>query len=1698
MAAREANVRNHSAQEYNTKGEGNVRNSHSSYEDKEAKTGTRLRRAEVDALLDNEVAAFRRKLELLALADAQPAADSITANSDGQRDTTRQARGTMLSAPADTGPTPQLAMPTGEVKLEVLTPGLTKGAIMNRIAVAKNSGLALSYHSEFTTMQLTTNKSVRSWVCYARISKTESEYVDSECDGSSKSIAEERCCRELIRRPTFRQWLVGVELNPGPWYNEWVTVAAPSNPNSISSSAASSSVAEPVSLTASASQVLAANLTSQSPAVSVGSAVTTSEMSAGLSVRNLSGGLSCCYAMASTVSNPNVTATTTGASIDSAEGVLLGGLSEWSFNGVGSGSGAMVSKRVPAGTYYPVMVSVANAGTNAVNSLATSTWTWSTEPAMSVLVANSTPISVSGTVTALVDGSVSAVISNTAPVQVAGSVSATITSPVLATVSSGSVPVWVSQHDPGVGPGGATRLVGIEPNPGPTGAELRSGSGCAVSSSALSCSSLDSLTSFSSSSLASHLCSLATGSAVSSGSQHGSIWSRFDEVDAKEAEDEKQTAQAARLLKTNLSGRPAVTGTGRGVEEKKKDRRPGAASNGLDILDVSEVEGAVIAVTQHDKNLHRYVLDCLLTPDDNYWVKGGLAEEEETGYLWTPEKSESVKASYKKGVRPSDAMKIRKQHAAQRAQTTKVLTAEEKAEMKEAVLKRVAAKVKNAGDLCEYMRNRHPDIRFMRALVEKVLGSTWYYKPATADVFYLHAKLNKLKAGAELSGYALFEPKLLTILGSQGGKQWLKELEKRHSSLEFRAVKERLVCVELNPGPFFPASMSQIKGSDSFMKLYDVSDVTKGIEPEVVQLAVNTMPASTNVSEFDMASQQVLNGDAIDENNNYVTGLSVAPPYSFSRPRLMRGDEDGKVTESPYTDQAVFGTALLMKGEDLIGNALSESLAKMQVETGGNMGRREAVFKNGTSQRDLMYFSGQTATLGFDPTLPTLKWGLLMVAARWADSPNQLPTGAEFSKYDSACRMKRSVAVRVEWNTSPVFNEECLDDQGDFVLPAYGGEKGSVRFYNAATACDDNRRSTMYAPHLAHEQMGSISGLGTAMSVFIERAPAPLGLAVLNVRTTNIAGTDEDEQLFAPFGSRVFLPGDLDIRVKLARNGPSADPTDAKTATLTTLVNPCFGPVPVGTHAAFEPIQVNWVGSNDAYSVSLAEYFLSWAPLLTVPNLIMWMQYRNGSYPMYKMLKYVWELTAMLAVRFPTMPIAQTGVVPRRFLIADATQQITVDAYCMRCRSLVDYGGVGAPQTYPLQSIPKSDFVVPMCDVIALTQINLGLRTVAGGAGPDPSEGLGGRIPKLWSSPYMLNLLGITALQMGAVFQTHLHIQAWPVSTWKQMYTDEKLSTIRTYQRGHFVTFASTDQRIQAPLWSRRLRRLFANMTGTSLATGLCGLTVYDIHCAPFAPDFNSVNWTLNDVGDEPVEVSGICPTFLPDVWVNMAIKKTCVHMTSYPPGYTQESLCGITGSDFALARLAGYRGTAYHGSTPKPAIGNEDTRDDDDAERFNARFFMVKMSLVDKKVSYALRTLSGSGPGAGEPEIGSCPIMRSTAEDDTGGFVQAQAVMLLTANTTWLPSTDADGLYVFPSAAYEHMSQMSSYLFGLSKAVVPIWSLTGLVNVDSVISQPSGAGKSIWMAGLLEAEGVVAASGLSLPATTPSAASLKAAPKNQ
>jgi hypothetical protein len=1021
----------------------------------------------------------------------------------------------------------------------------------------------------------------------------------------------------------------------------------------------------------------------------------------------------------------------------------------------------------------------------------------------------------------------------------------------------------------------------------------------------------------------------------------------------------------------------------------------------------------------------RYCLHGEVVIDKNPYSPLDGADEDGRVFAEGVEPQVASRRSSEPGVRRAGGERKPKTDAPQNPPRPSLKNEVSKRLNREAVLDRLVTKLKKGGDdaVAGWMLEAQPERRFAYDVLSRLWGKNWQSSHSWIEWFCSWrlcpvitgsgALINK---AVEMTGYTVFCSQLSALAETTGWAKWF-ELEFKTnwsetvSVFQGEADAHNQLMHAYNGNPVFAGSMTEVRQCPPASTLYTTARVEHGPKPWVTAIEVSTIASSINPVDQDVPTAMPLRGDVVTAANIVVNATETHALEACLCPRDVRnGPGAALINSTNRLAPFIFGT-MSFDSSMLDDSPLMTTIVEAAIRANQNLGRADNTTLGGFQAFDVAYVGRTKSYYGLSMQSALAKLMALSLTTNLAQNRQFLPLSAEAGLYDPYTQLDPANLLTLAYNDSAIFGEGCGGNAA--VLPFRGGATGTVYFHlTLQTVPEDSKSMAVFCPA---NLLISDPDPGQSIALFVMMwADWPTLMWTATVPTLDTAGGNPLDQFFIPHASNIFIPGMTSIHVVLPRDTTVANPRNQLDANNHCLVRPTTGPVASAGLAANAPINVNWVGGG-LIGTNLAEYCYTWGQIIDSTTITQFCQRLNDLVAINQEVKHVHEKLAHSAIRYPPL-VSQLPA-------GGAKLGVNSAAGWTQTSSL----GVRATNTtadWPQAVIPRPDFLLFETDPVAWNKLVLQVAIVDGRLGD------GHALTPLLGNPQSLYWVKLLARQQAVTTNVHLANMGWSAATWDTAYANTDMKSFRTIARGHYAGACLGSLRPQPAQLGKRLCSLFTSLLNYSPTPDLDGNTVFDYVVAPRSTRANIVT-------PAGVFLTNCCPIFLPDVWIHQSAHRINCGLSSWTPQNNEDSTTGLVDQDSRTIISGG--GTLYgpmlRGSTPKNALRQIDTRDDTDAEIWNARLTLMTAPAA------IMRDLAGNVIAA-SPAAGELPMSQVITPDYT---MPGWSTGVRASSTFWLPRVLSSGVLQFPMDTRANMILTSRIQVGIARAAIEIWALNGL-----------------------------------------------------
>jgi len=976
------------------------------------------------------------------------------------------------------------------------------------------------------------------------------------------------------------------------------------------------------------------------------------------------------------------------------------------------------------------------------------------------------------------------------------------------------------------------------------------------------------------------------------------------------------------------------------------------------------------------------------------------------------------------------------------------------------LLKRVVTKYSNPNAMMNYIREKVPDIEWVRLLIhyaEQQNPEEWEDSiPAMYCWCYVHGKFDN---GSRLIAYLHLHMKLNTLLAEDAFEKWFacffgKEYKKTktevfdryftvypsiqvpqhtNDSWEHTAASAHNQTVHAANGNSteqveIANTMEEIKQRKTFRQLVDSEE--SGTYANPVHLSGRFQGQITTVSRaFSSAAYgSMFDGTFLNGDNTQGARFQIPAPEDMMQPRNVRTGAGGTLANSAQSLRWGFiNEVFRMNSRELVDTDMAMAV--------------KALFNQGTIKRDqITAFGFKTdnsaniartqVNTGDDFSGLFLRWILYMFSLNWGTATQGKPLAGEAGKHDSSILVTPVNPVFGYNNGTNVFGENL----GGAVAPVFPFQTAVKSFALHVTLATVplNEQNNVIAIHpslcVNNESVNAGQLIALLLMGWVDY---PAGFHNVIMNTTTPGGANAGLQCFILNSSAVFLSGLPVVHFLLPRIGAGVDDQNLMQMAAATSVSVMTGPTASGALNANAPIGISAVGNLQAVNIAQFLYTHLATPATTLSSQSIWrlMDQVCELFGARSDLNLAWELACILVNRYSGMAWFGATTVPVEWPAGSAAQ--ARQKYFNGMKLLTVAAG------YPTPPTKVGDFTIGRLSPMLWTKVSMGLSVLKAQT-CDADFGFLSSL-YLWQYSQYITRNYATTMQ---VLYTSL---GWSVGLWRTAISGNcLLPKVRDLAKSFWTRY---DDGILQSDNGPALDRLYSGLTGCRTAKDSHGNSLLSYMNYPSSTAISGVVLTTGQ------EQTWCTPRIIIDFW----LQTSC---TSLPKAMSQfltssKKMTGMTFKDSSMIPIAGglitaprhYAGSFYYfGTQAIPMTVDE--------ELWNFR-------ILWHALGGDLTELDGVGV---TPTTGDYVCQKFIYQD---GFMASAAVngAIYACDSCWVATVDSLAQSIFSAVVVAAQNTMSQIVTGRQFTGLQCLMINNVTAEPLLINDDGTVGVSIFKA---------------------------------
>lgn len=606
----------------------------------------------------------------------------------------------------------------------------------------------------------------------------------------------------------------------------------------------------------------------------------------------------------------------------------------------------------------------------------------------------------------------------------------------------------------------------------------------------------------------------------------------------------------------------------------------------------------------------------------------------------------------------------------------------------------------------------------------------------------------------------------------------------------------------------------------------------------------------------------------------------------------------------------------------------------------------------------------------------------------------------------------------VTMNTSPIFGESCGADTPVF---PFGGGAGTLRFHLTLQSVPlDARSDAIFMPPAL--MMGSITASEAIALFVLSWAEWPFGLYVVNRTMTNAVLANATEVVYVPTAATTRVPGSRDINIILPRRYSEQNPTSGQTANAQVVVQPSTGPTGTTLYPLGTLLNMCFVGNGGDRPHQLTDYLYSWAEHFDITTIKQYLYQLGEMMGVSSAVKSTHEM--LIATTQVLSPLIVSEEQNGNRLLADAAPTFSLSNVA---HGIIPITALDWPQPLTAPAIYR----IFETNSTSWNKVALGLST-ADNLAPEGSfcvpDHIGNPRNAFWE-----RLLG---LSQASVWKTMYSSFGLTTEAWESGYTNSNMPAIQNVVRRTFCTGSASgiilppaNGGVVAAIYKAMYHKELAQVYNESTAGSSRPLTAVDRYL-PFS------KYAASYLKADLTKLTGLTPTCLVDVWLNLMSQQQPKFMSTFPPPNQTDSTLGFGSVDnMVVVRnlQAGKIGPFEEKVNIRPAFDLNYIPDVDDKSRWNERLWYTEANRTIG--DFAGTDVAGMEfPPAGQYPRQALQMYVGTevvAPGTTGACTTSLAICTSSGLRVYPFLTQAEGS--IPIKACQHLAQLNRDAWMLS-----------------------------------------------------------------
>ncbi|ACH85915.1 coat protein [Artivirus sani] len=799
-------------------------------------------------------------------------------------------------------------------------------------------------------------------------------------------------------------------------------------------------------------------------------------------------------------------------------------------------------------------------------------------------------------------------------------------------------------------------------------------------------------------------------------------------------------------------------------------------------------------------------------------------------------------------------------------------TEEEKKTDRMFALKRIAGQLKQTPEKVFLWVKRKMSPVFKTTILDLVFGLNWQEKTIMNQYeFAAYANLHDITDDELISTVINHDTKWASY-SLQQKITLAKELN--FSYVEAKSLSHNKEMHSAN-GNILSNTLSDVEEHDKAQNIVKYNQATlpqyRGIEAQVY---ITNVAGDTNPNFTRIFDQDRIRGNVVGAANNITNNCAVPLPMTCLIPRQVRPLVPGALVPALQRLRITELNTAEYYLNPIIATDLSKMISDQVKNNQSSNWRRDNNSLSGFSTFDIATINTALLPKGLTLESMLLKPDLLHSITSLRTNFTSI-NRSTFNAIDNNTVPSVGVSVTIGINNSPVFGEDCGGNNPVF---PWLGNKGSVAFHLtlASVPIDQRDDAIVMPPGLLQASYDA----SEAVAMFVMSwAEWPFGIYTATRPTTDTAGGNNQNQVFVPTQSLTRVAGRRTLNIVLPKRFAEAAPTSGPQANAQATLRPTAGPVAAAGAPpilAGQVLDINFVGGA-LIAYPLTDYLYTWATQFDATPIRQYIGRLGVLMGVKDTLLVAHEMNIALCQQYPKMVTGAGGVASPA---PNSIPQFDL-CYCNHTQVTTSVAN------FPLAADVRADYRIFETNPATWNKVCLGLATAPNLTPDEPVD-----IPYHLGNPSNAFWERLESVPMAASWALYYNLRGLTTLAWNNAYTNANSVWAQRMARETFCTTHVTGTIVPAR-YGRIPHDIMKSVYGRAPKTTQTskGGTLIDISHferwlpgAPFASVYTAAG----------VEVTGLTPTILADIWIQYPADNLPILAATFPPPFHRDSVQGF------------------------------------------------------------------------------------------------------------------------------------------------------------------------------------------------------------